>query len=199
MRHNWQHLSLLLASEAVIAQRVLQGSVQHFQSAQAGPWQPLLTLGFGSEPQDITCIFDSGSSDTIIPLAGSDLCKVKNQQCAAPAPEIRGQFDPKKASDVTEVKGQTFNSSFSGGDQFFGNFIKTTVTVGDKGKVPDAQVALASGGQPAGDFPQFSICGTGPRGNEATETEYDNLPEAMVKTGTIKANVHSAVMNAERE
>ncbi len=199
MRHSWQHLSLLLASEAVIAQRVLQGSVQHFQSDQAGPWQPLLALGYGSPPQEITCIFDSGSSDTIIPLAGSDLCKVKNQQCTAPAPEVRGQFDPKKASDVKEVKGQTFNASFSGGDEFDGNFIKTTVTVGDKGEVPDAQVALASGGQPAGDFPQFSICGTGPRENEATEKKYDNLPETMAKTGAIKANVHSAVMNPTRE
>lgn len=162
-------------------------------------WQHLLTLGFGSESENITCIFDSGSSDTIIPLAGSALCNVKNQQCEAPAPDIRGQFDLKESTDVKILKGQTFDASFSGGDRFFGNLIKTTVTVGDQGKIPDAEVALAFGGQPAGDFPQFSICGTGPRGSEATKKKYDNLPQTMAKTGAIKANVYSAVMNAQRE
>ncbi|KAM3520691.1 hypothetical protein MY4038_009317 [Beauveria bassiana] len=208
MRHNWQHLSLLLASEAVIAQRVLQASVQHFQSEKAGPWEPLIALGYGSPPQEITGIFDSGSSDLIIPQAGSAVCKVKNQQCTAPklgrreeapeqAPELedRGQFDPKQASDVKKLKGTKFDASFGNGDRYTGGFIKTTVSIGDKGGVPGAQVALASGGQPAGDFPQFSIVGVGPRGNEATEKQYDNLPQVMKTAGAINGNVYSCVMN----
>ncbi len=199
MRHTWQHLSLLLASDVVVAQRVIQGSVQHFQSQQAGPWQPLLSLGFGSPAQEITGIFDSGSSDTIIPLAGSPLCKVKNQQCTAPAPEVRGQFDPKQSSDVEVVAGDKFNASFSGGDKFDGDFIKTTVSLGDKGEIPGAQIALASGGQPSGDFPQFSIFGTGPREAEATDKKYDNLPQTMKDAGAIKGNSYSVVLNPTRE
>lgn len=199
MKHSWQHLSLLLASDVVVAQKVLQGSVQHFQSDNAGPWQPLLSLGFGTPPQEITGIFDSGSADTIIAQAGSQLCQVKNQQCAPPAPIVRGAFDPKQASDVEVVQGQTFNASFSGGDAFDGEFIKTTVTVGGKGQVPKAQVALASGGQPAGEFPQFAIYGFSPREGEATDTKYDNLPQVMKDGGVIKGNSFSVVLNPTRE
>ncbi|KAM3498739.1 hypothetical protein MY10362_007956 [Beauveria mimosiformis] len=197
MRHNWQYLSLLLASEVVVAQRVLQGSVQHFQSKAAGPWQPLLSLGFGTPPQEIVGIFDTGSSDTIIPLAGSDLCQVKNQQCTSPAPIVRGQFDPEEASDVEELKGKEFEAGFSGGDEFNGEFIKTTISIGGDGggEVPGAQVALASGGQPSGDFPQFSIFGTGPREAEATDDKYDNLPQTMKDAGVVKGNSYSVVMN----
>ncbi|KAM3549641.1 hypothetical protein MY1884_008646 [Beauveria asiatica] len=197
MRHNWQYLSLLLASDIVVAQRVLQGSVQHFQSDTAGPWQPLLSLGFGTPPQEIVGIFDTGSSDTIIPLAGSDLCQVENQQCTAPAPIVRGQFDPEEASDVEELKGEKFEASFTGGDEFNGEYIKTTISVGSDGdgEVPGAQVALASGGQPSGDFPQFSIFGTGPREAEATDKKYDNLPQIMKDAGVVRGNSYSVVMN----
>lgn len=200
MKTSWQKLSVLLA-DAALAQKVLQGSIQHFQSDQAGPWQPLLALGFGDPAQPITGIFDTGSSDTIVPQAGSDLCKVKNQQCAAPAPIIRGQFDPAKSSDVQALKGNKFNASFSGGDEFDGEYIKTTVSLGAGGdaKVPAVQVALASGGQPAGDFPQFPIFGVGPIGNEAADKQYDNLPQTMKDAGVIKGNSYSVVLNKTRK
>ncbi|PMB68372.1 putative aspartic-type endopeptidase OPSB [Beauveria bassiana] len=197
MRHDWQHLSLLLASDVVVAQRVLQGSVQHFQSDAAGPWQPLLSLGFGTPPQEIVGIFDTGSSDTIIPKAGSELCQVNNQQCTEPAPVVLGEFDPEVASDVKELKGETFDAGFSGGDEFNGEYIETTISVGGDGggEIPGAQVALASGGQPSGDFPQFSIFGTGPREAEATDQKYDNLPQIMKNAGVVKGNSYSVVMN----
>ncbi|KAF1735532.1 putative aspartic-type endopeptidase OPSB [Beauveria bassiana] len=197
MRHDWQYLSLLLASDVVVAQRVLQGSVQHFQSDAAGPWQPLLSLGFGTPPQEIVGIFDTGSSDTIIPKAGSELCQVNNQQCTEPAPVVLGEFDPEVASDVKELKGETFDAGFSGGDEFNGEYIETTISVGDDGggEIPGAQVALASGGQPSGDFPQFSIFGTGPREAEATDQKYDNLPQIMKNAGVVKGNSYSVVMN----
>lgn len=209
MRYSWQYPSLLLVGEIVAAQRVLQGNVQHFESLTAGPWQPLLSLGFGTPPQEITGIFDSGSSDTIIPLAGSPLCQVPNQQCTEPAPEVRdgldvqvrGEFDINQAADVEQLPGETFNATFSGGDGFDGEYIKTTVTIGTdgQGQVPGAQVALASGGQPAGDFPQFSIYGVGPRENEATDQKYDNLPQVMKDAGVIKGNSYSVVLNPTRQ
>ena len=198
MKNSWQ-ISLLLASEAAVAHRVIQGSVLHFQSQQSGPWQPLLSLGFGTPSQEITGIFDTGSSDVIVPLAGSELCRVKNQQCAPPAPMVLGQFDPRAtASDIEVLKGKRFDAGFSGGDRFTGEYVKTSVAVGES-KVPKAQVALASGGQPADDFPQFPIFGVGPKNNEATDEIYDNLLQVMNNTSIIKGNSFSVVLDGTRE
>lgn len=200
MKNNWQRLSILLASEAVAAQRVFQASVQHFESENAGPWQPLLTLGFGTPAQVITGIFDTGSSDAVIPQAGSALCQVKNQQCAPPAPIVRGDFDPAKSSDVGKVdRDPQFNASFSGGDSFNGKYIKTTVTLDAAGKVPEAQVGLASGGQPSGNFPQFAIFGVGPKDAEFADDIYPNLPEQMKAAGITKGVSYSVVLNATRK
>ncbi|TQV93324.1 hypothetical protein V2A60_010247 [Cordyceps javanica] len=196
MKYNLHYVPFLLVSEVVVAQpRVLQASVQHFQSKEAGPWQPLMAMAFGNPPQEITGIFDSGSGDTVIPQARSRLCKSPNQQCAEPAAIVRGQFDRNQSSDVKDVTGERFNASFSGGDVFLGDYIKTTVTVAG-GSVPDAQVALANEGGTTDDFPVFAIYGFGPSASVQTNKTYENLPQAMKSAGVTKGNSYSVVLNS---
>ena len=91
--------SLLLFGDLIAAQKVFEVPVQHFQGLQTGPFQPLLSMGFGTPPQIITGIFDTGSSDVIIPQARSAVCKLRNQQCrdVDDALTAMGDFDPKKA------------------------------------------------------------------------------------------------------
>ncbi|TQV98491.1 Peptidase aspartic, catalytic [Cordyceps javanica] len=197
MKKSWQ-ISLLLAAQVVTAQRVVQRSVQHFESPESGPFLPFITLGFGTPAQNITGVFDTGSSDVIIPEAGSAVCRLKTQQCTAPAAVVRGQFDPEAASDVRRLAGKRFNATFGGGDQYDGVYIKTTVTLGNNGagKVPRAQVALASHSKPRSRLPQVPVFGIGPRPNEATEQRYDNLPKKMKVAGTTKSQAYSVVLNA---
>lgn len=193
--------SLLLAGRAAMAQSVIQRSVQHFESLDSGPFLPFITFGFGTPAQDITGIFDTGSSDVIIPEAGSAVCKLKTQQCTAPAPVVRGQFDPKAASDFKPLDGQSFNATFAGGDQYDGNYIETTVTLGDNGEglVPNAQVALATNSKPQSGLPQVPVFGLGPQPLEATDNKYDNLPKKTQESGDIKNQAYSFVANRIRK
>lgn len=83
-------------------------------------------MGFGTPPQIITGIFDTGSSDVIIPQAGSAVCKLRNQQCrdVDDALTTMGDFDPTKSpGDTTVVDGAELNASFVGGDGFTGGYI----------------------------------------------------------------------------
>lgn len=165
-----KHLPLLLlAGEAATAQpRVFQNLVQHFESAEMGPFIPFVELGFGAAPalQPITGIFDTGSSDTIVPEAGSEVCQQARQQCTAPAPVVLGQFDPAAAAaagDFRRLDGQRFNATFGGGDQYDGDYIKTSVVLGQdgQGRVAGAQVALASHSEPRTELPQVPVFGLG--------------------------------------
>lgn len=197
----WWQLYLILTAEAARSQRVIQRSVQHFESLDIGPFLPFVTLGFGTPAQNISGIFDTGSSDTIIPEAGSAVCKLKTQQCTAPAPVVRGQFDPKAASDFRRLDGQRFNATFAGGDQYDGDYVETTVTLGDKGdgQVPNAQVALASHRNPQIETPQVPVFGLGLQLLEATDTKYDNVPKRMKDAGVTKNQAYSVVLNATRK
>lgn len=200
MKNSWK-LSFLLASVAVMAQSVIQRSVQHFESLDSGPFLPFITFGFGTPEQNITGIFDTGSSDTIIPEAGSGVCKLKTQQCTAPAPVVRGQFDSKAASDFKRLDGQPFNATFAGGDQYDGDYIETTITLGDNGdgQVPNAQVALATNSKPQSGLPQVPVFGQGPQLLEATDNKYDNLPKKMKDAGVTKSQAYSFVANSIRK
>lgn len=155
-------------------------------------------MGFGTPPQLITGIFDTGSSDTIAPQAGSAVCKLQNQQCRDSKIQNLGDFDLAKSSDVQQVANARFNATFSGGDGFDGPYVKTTVSLGDK-KVEGAQVAMAVNGSLPGDFPQFPIFGVGPGESEQTDSKYVNLVARMKEAGVIKSNVMGIVLNPTRK
>ncbi|KAJ3497141.1 hypothetical protein NLG97_g2127 [Lecanicillium saksenae] len=193
-----RYLLSIRAVGGITAQRVIQRSVQHFESLDGPPFLPFITLGFGTPAQQISGILDTGSSDTIIPEAGSAVCKLKTQQCTAPARVIRGQFDPKAACDFKRLDRQHFNASFGGGDQYDGEFIETTVTLGDvgQGRIPNAQVALATHSNPQHEAPQVPVFGLGPQLLEATATTYENLPKKMKSTRVTKSQAYSIVLNS---
>lgn len=200
MKIFWQ-LSLFLVAESAVAQRVVQGSVQHFESLDIGPFLPFVTFGFGTPAQNIKGIFDTGSSDTIIPEAGSAVCQLKTQQCTAPAPVVLGQFDPKATCDFKRLEGQRFNATFAGGDQYDGDYIETTVALGERGagQVPNAQVALASHRNPQIETPQVPVFGVGLPLIEATDNKYDNIPRKMKDAGVTKGQAYSVVLNSTRK
>ncbi|ATY64948.1 Peptidase catalytic [Cordyceps militaris] len=203
MKHSRHLPLLLLAGEAATTQpRVFQNLVQHFESAEMGPFIPFVELGFGAAPavQPITGIFDTGSSDTIVPEAGSEVCQQARQQCTAPAPVVLGQFDPAAAAaagDFCRLDGQRFNATFGGGDQYDGDYIKTSVVLGQdgQGRVAGAQVALASHSEPQTELPQVPVFGLGPILNEASDRPYNNLPKKMKKAGVTKGQAYSVVLN----
>ncbi|KAH0597628.1 hypothetical protein MHUMG1_05008 [Metarhizium humberi] len=195
MRQHWM-LPIVLAPN-VLSQappaKLAVAAIEHFESFQAGPFQPLMHIDLGDSRQNIKCIFDTGSSDIIVPKAGSAVCKLANQQCRK-APVVMGDFEPAESKDVTQVDGSTFNASFSGGDGFDGPYIKTTINIGGA-KVDESQVALAVNGSLPGDFPQFPICGVGPVEAEQTDKKYVNLVAKMKENGVIGSNVMGVVLN----
>ncbi|KAK8931778.1 putative aspartic-type endopeptidase OPSB [Metarhizium anisopliae] len=195
MRQHWM-LPIVLAPN-VLSQappaKLAVAAIEHFESFQAGPFQPLMHIDLGDSRQNIKCIFDTGSSDIIVPKAGSAVCKLANQQCRK-APVVMGDFEPAESRDVTQVDGSTFNASFSGGDGFDGPYIKTTINIGGA-KVDESQVALAVNGSLPGDFPQFPICGVGPVEAEQTDKKYVNLVAKMKENGVIGSNVMGVVLN----
>lgn len=196
MRNYW--LAPILLSRLGSGE-VIPGDLLHFESKQAGPFQPLLTMGFGSPPQKITGIFDSGSSDVVVPQAGSAVCQLKNQQCRnSRTGQVLGDFNPNKSKDVERIN-QDFNATFSGGDGFDGQFVKTAIDLGGGKTVPETQVALAVNGSLPAEFPQFPIFGAGPIGNEATDKQYVNLVPHMKAAGAIKGNVYSVLLNPTRK
>ncbi|EFY88469.1 aspartic-type endopeptidase (OpsB), putative [Metarhizium acridum CQMa 102] len=195
MRQHWM-LPIVLAPN-VLSQappaKVVVVDIEHFQSLQAGPFQPLMHMSVGEPPQPIKCIFDTGSSDIIVPQAGSAVCNLPNQQCRK-APVVTGDFEPAKSSDVKEVNNSTFNATFSGGDGFDGPFVKTTIGIGGA-KVVESQVALAVNGSLPGDFPQFPICGVGPVESEQTDNKYVNMVAKMKENGVIGSNAMGVVLS----
>ncbi|KID98095.1 Peptidase A1, partial [Metarhizium majus ARSEF 297] len=195
MRQHWM-LPIVLAPN-VLSQappaKVAVAAVEHFESFQAGPFQPLMHIDLGDSRQHIKCIFDTGSSDIIVPKAGSAVCQLANQQCRK-APIVMGDFEPAESKDVTQVDGSTFNASFTGGDGFDGPYIKTSINIGGA-KVDESQVALAVNGSLPGDFPQFPICGVGPVEAEQTDKKYVNLVAKMKENGVIGSNVMGVVLN----
>ncbi|KAG8425593.1 hypothetical protein J3458_002278 [Metarhizium acridum] len=199
MRQHWM-LPIVLAPN-VLSQappaKVVVVDIEHFQSLQAGPFQPLMHMSVGEPPQPIKCIFDTGSSDIIVPQAGSAVCNLPNQQCRK-APVVTGDFEPAKSSDVKEVNNSTFNATFSGGDGFDGPFVKTTIGIGGA-KVVESQVALAVNGSLPGDFPQFPICGVGPVESEQTDNKYVNMVAKMKENGVIGSNAMGVVLSRNRE
>lgn len=199
MRQHWM-LPIVLAPN-VLSQappaKLAVAAIEHFESFQAGPFQPLMHIDLGDSRQNIRCIFDTGSSDIIVPKAGSAVCKLANQQCRK-APVVMGDFEPAESKDVTQVNGSTFNASFSGGDGFDGPYIKTTINIGGA-KVDESQVALAVNGSLPGDFPQFPICGVGPVEAEQTDKKYVNLVAKMKENGVIGSNVMGVVLNRNGE
>ncbi|KAM0740032.1 hypothetical protein ACQRIT_005216 [Beauveria bassiana] len=168
-------LNILFLAAGANAQRVVQGSIQHFESKELGPAVPLIKLGLGTPAQNITGIFDTASSDIIVPEA---------------AP-----FKPDAAADIQLLAGKSFNATLSRGEHFEGDYAKTTVTL-DGVEVPDAQVGFASNIQTQANISDLAVVGVGLVAREATANKYNNLPRILNVSGVTNSQAYSVVLNA---
>ncbi|PMB73373.1 putative aspartic-type endopeptidase OPSB [Beauveria bassiana] len=168
-------LNILFLAAGANAQRVVQASIQHFESKELGPAVPLIKLGLGTPAQNITGIFDTASSDIIVPEA---------------AP-----FKPDAAADIQLLAGKSFNATLSRGEHFEGDYAKTTVTL-DGVEVPDAQVGFASNIQTQANISDLAVVGVGLVAREATANKYNNLPRILNVSGVTNSQAYSVVFNA---
>ncbi|KAM3517429.1 hypothetical protein NHJ13051_008987 [Beauveria bassiana] len=168
-------LNILFLAAGANAQRVVQASIQHFESKELGPALPLIKLGLGTPAQNITGIFDTASSDIIVPEA---------------AP-----FKPDAAADIQLLAGKSFNATLSRGEHFEGDYAKTTVTL-DGVEVPDAQVGFASNIQTQANISDLAVVGVGLVAREATANKYNNLPRILNVSGVTNSQAYSVVLNA---
>ncbi|KAM3519877.1 hypothetical protein MY4038_009638 [Beauveria bassiana] len=168
-------LNILFLAAGANAQRVVQASIQHFESKELGPAVPLIKLGLGTPAQNITGIFDTASSDIIVPEA---------------AP-----FKPDAAADIQLLAGKSFNATLSRGEHFEGDYAKTTVTL-DGVEVPDAQVGFASNIQTQANISDLAVVGVGLVAREATANKYNNIPRILNVSGVTNSQAYSVVLNA---
>ncbi|OAA37087.1 candidapepsin-4 precursor [Beauveria brongniartii RCEF 3172] len=168
-------LNILFLAAGANAQSVVQASIQHFESKELGPAVPLIKLGLGTPAQDITGIFDTASSDIIVPEA---------------AP-----FKPEAGADLQLLAGKSFNATLSRGEHFEGDYAKTTVSLGGV-QVPNAQVGFASNIQTQANISEFAVVGVGLVAREATPDKYNNLPRILNVSGVTNSQTYSVVLNA---
>lgn len=174
--------------------------VLHSENREVGiPFQPMISMGFGTPSQVITGVLDTSSSDLIIPRAGSAACKLAKQQCQGSNVAL-GDYEPSKDSDVRRVPNSGFAAGFQNGDAYNGPYISTSVSVGDA-KIKAAQVGLAVNGTVSQNSAQYPIFGVGPVDAEQTvdNAKYANLPQKMKDAGLINANLFSVWFNPTRE
>ncbi|QPG95079.1 hypothetical protein C2857_007593 [Epichloe festucae Fl1] len=200
MRRRWLLTSVLLAGLGRCQDaKVVQVDVLHFHHPQSLPFLPLMQMSFGTPPQPIKGIFDTGISDIIIPKTSSPVCESENQQCRGSRASNLGDFDPLKSSDVHEVKWSPFDGVLSGGEAYDGPYIELTVGLGGETvpmvSVPETQVALAVNGSVPGHMLQFPVFGFGPKGGQQTDKHYDGLVARMKAVGVIKRNSFGVVLN----
>ncbi|KAG8424704.1 hypothetical protein J3458_001476 [Metarhizium acridum] len=161
-------------------------------------------MGFGTPSQVITGIFDTGSSDLIIPRAGTIIppyipltvvCRLETQQCQGSKLAL-GDYESAKYGDVKRVPNSGFAAGFQSGDTCDGPYISTSVSVGDA-KIKAAQVGLAVNGTVSQDSAQFPVLGVGPIDAEQTvdNAKYANLPQRMKDVGSINTNMFSVWLN----
>ncbi|PNH28904.1 hypothetical protein VDGD_20764 [Verticillium dahliae] len=101
------YLCLLLAfANAQQNPKVVQTDLIHLKSQASGPFIPLVQ--FSLENQTINALFDTGSSDIVVPQKGSSICQNPAQQCdnSSASGFVAGAFDT--AAGLARVR-QRFN------------------------------------------------------------------------------------------
>ncbi|GAB0138575.1 hypothetical protein EsDP_00006804 [Epichloe bromicola] len=199
MRRHWLTSVLLAGLSRCQDAKVAQVDVLHFHSPRSLPFLPLMQMSFGTPPQPIKGIFETGSSDIVIPLYDSPVCELENQQCRNSRASNLGDFEDLKSNDVNGSTWSDFKGNFSGGENYSGYYINLTVGLGGETvpmvSVPKTQVALAVNGNVSSNTLQFPIFGFGPKGGQKTDKHYDGLVARMKAVGVIKRNSFGVVLN----
>ncbi|KND91135.1 putative aspartic-type endopeptidase opsB [Tolypocladium ophioglossoides CBS 100239] len=177
------------------ALKVVQAELQYSKDLTLAPFVPIIEFAMADQTEKLKGIFDTGSSDIVVPQTSSPICQNEQQQCIIPTKTgfLAGAFYPKKAQGVTTLD-VPLNASFVNGAGFQGGYIKTAVAVGGA-TVPDTQLGLFFNGSLPPETPLFPIFGVGPVQGEAAPRVYPNLVAHMKDIGAIKSNSFSVYTN----
>ena len=121
--------------------QVVEAQLQYSKDLTLAPFVPIIE--FSMAGQRVKGIFDTGSSDIVVPQTGSPICQSELQQCQAPTKSgfLAGSFDPTNAQGVTPLD-VPLNTSFVNGAGFQGGYVKTAAEPRRRATVPDTQFGL---------------------------------------------------------
>lgn len=162
--------------------------LQKISDPLQGPFRTFIPFQMGN--QSLKALFDTGSSDLVVPRTASQICKVELQQCDEKGTGfLAGSFDPAKAKvSNTSIP---LDAKFTGGSAFSGSFINTAVSAGQKSNNSlTMRVGLIEGGSLPPESPLFSVFGFGPVDGEsaAPNQTYPNFPARLKQEKKIKCN-----------
>ncbi|EKG17065.1 Peptidase A1 [Macrophomina phaseolina MS6] len=175
----------------VLAQGLNVVETPLIHSTKTPPFTALIKAGFGTPAQEVTGVFDTGSSDLVIPRRDSAICQDVQQQCSGTDFET-GAVRPNSSSLL--VQRTPFATNFVNGVQLDGTVAVGAVSFGGSA-VSKVQFGLVSNGSLPPQTPLVPIFGVGPIQGEAAQELYPNLPAQMKAEGKIKSNAFSLYMN----
>ncbi|KAI8950877.1 aspartic-type endopeptidase [Xylaria longipes] len=142
----------------------------------------------GTPEQSVRLHLDTGSSDLWVNTPASTLCEQRTQPCGYSGAYVAND------SSTYEYVGSWFNISYVDGSGASGDYVSDTVTIGGT-KLDRLQFGIGYSSTST-----QGILGIGYPVNEvqvgrAGKDAYDNLPAAMVTSGTISRNAYSLWLN----
>ncbi|KAF1355527.1 aspartic peptidase domain-containing protein [Delphinella strobiligena] len=145
-------------------------------------------ISVGTPPQVQTVILDTGSSDTYLDARDASACESTGvYSCRG------GTFDSGSSSTYKVTIQDGFETAFGDGSSASGNFGTDVVQIGDVA-ISNVQFGLASDVNSTTGF-AVGLMGIGYSLNEASETQYANMPEVLVDAGVINSRLYSVFLN----
>lgn len=146
------------------------------------------TVSVGTPPQVQTVILDTGSSDTYLDARDATACETTGEySCRG------GTFNSGSSSTYKVTIPNGFSTSFGDGSTATGDFATDVVQIGDVA-IDNVQFGLASNVNSTTGF-AVGLMGIGYSLNEASSTQYANMPEVLRDSGAINSRLYSVFLN----